>query len=302
MREPVLRVQNLCKRYGDVVAVENLSFTVEEGTLFALLGVNGAGKSTTINILCSILPKEGGSVVVDGVDLDAAPAAVKEKTGIVFQGSVLDDRLTVRDNLLCRAALYGFAQAECKRRVAAVSETLELGEILARPYGKLSGGQRRRVDIARALLNRPRILFLDEPTTGLDPATRQKVWGAIDALRGAGMTIFLTTHYMEETAGADQVVILNRGKIVAEGTPDALKNRYAFDTLRLICPQTAQTEAVLAAAGQVFSYRNGYNLRIANGGAALDFLNAHRAQFPDFEIRKGSMDDVFLNATGEELV
>ena len=179
----ILEVRHLVKRFGDVTAVDDLSFRVREGELFAFLGVNGAGKSTTIHILCGQLARDGGSVRVCGADPDEAPEQLRRSLGVVFQSSVLDQALSVLENLRSRAALYGIRGAAFSRRLAELTDLLELGELLRRPVGRLSGGQRRRIDIARALLHRPRLLILDEPTTGLDPQTRSLLWQVVAGLR-----------------------------------------------------------------------------------------------------------------------
>ena len=216
----LIEISHLVKNFGDVKAVRDLSFRVKEGELFAFLGINGAGKSTTINIMCGQLAKDSGSVRIDGIDLDQSPDKIKRSLGVVFQNSVLDKDLSVKDNLQSRAALYGISGAAFKNRLDELAELLEFKDLLRRTVGKLSGGQRRRIDIARAILHDPKILILDEPTTGLDPQTRATIWRVVSDLRGKrGMTVFLTTHYMEEAADADYVVILDSGKIAAEGTP-----------------------------------------------------------------------------------
>lgn len=220
----IIEVKNLVKNYKDVHAVNDISFTVEEGSFFAFLGINGAGKSTTINILCTVLEKTAGNVKIGGYDLDKEKNKIKELIGIVFQGSVLDKQLTVKENLESRASYYGLNKKEIAKRIESLTQTFDLSEILKRKYGTLSGGQRRRVDIARALINRPKLLFLDEPTTGLDPKTRLQVWEIIHNLRKeTGLTVFLTTHYMEETVDCDNVVIIDSGKIVANDSPHNLK-------------------------------------------------------------------------------
>ena len=223
----VIEIQHLSKSFGDIHAVQDLSFRVKEGELFAFLGINGAGKSTTISILCGQLPKDSGTVTIDGADLDRNIDTVKQNLGVVFQNSVLDKALSVRDNLKSRAALYGITGAAFEARLQELAVLLDFSDLLKRTVGKLSGGQRRRIDIARALLHSPKILILDEPTTGLDPQTRKLLWDAVTQLRTEKrMTVFLTTHYMEEAADADYVIILDSGKIAAEGTPIQLKNAY----------------------------------------------------------------------------
>ena len=298
----IIEVKNLVKDYKDVHAVRDISFTVEEGSFFAFLGINGAGKSTTINILCTVLEKTSGQVKIGGHDLDSDALAIKDMIGIVFQGSVLDKPLTVKDNLVSRAAYYGMSKAEVKERIAELTEAFELGEILNRKYEKLSGGQKRRVDIARALLNRPKILFLDEPTTGLDPMTRTMVWNVIHQLReDTGLTVFLTTHYMEETALCDKVVIIDTGKIAATGTPHELKQRYAGNRLLWYTPQNEQNDRLLSANGLSFEYHlDCYRVPMENSEQAAELLKRN-SEIADFEFIKGNMDDVFLTVTGKRL-
>ena len=232
--ENIIEIEHLRKSFGSIKAVDDLSFSVKKGELFAFLGVNGAGKSTTISIICGQLKKDGGSVTVCGENTDNAAERILSKIGVVFQGSVLDKALTVKENLKSRAALYGINGDSFKKRLFELSETLDFTDLLNRSVGKLSGGQRRRIDVARALLHKPEILILDEPTTGLDPQTRVTLWRAIENLRKTeNMTVFLTTHYMEEAADADYVVILDSGKISACGTPIELKNKYTGDFITL---------------------------------------------------------------------
>ena len=241
----IIEIDNLKKSFKNIQAVDGLSFVVKEGELFAFLGINGAGKSTTINIISGILQKDAGSVKICGYDMDTDSDKIKGKIGIVFQNSVLDKRLTVLDNLKSRAGLYGIAGNTFKTRLEEMCELLDLKDILKRTVCKLSGGQKRRVDIARALFHNPELLILDEPTTGLDPKTRMTVWRVIDSLRKSrGLTVFLTTHYMEESAESDYVVILDGGKKVADGTPHELKNKYANDTIRFY-DRTEEAEKIL---------------------------------------------------------
>lgn len=299
----ILEIEHLSKSYGDVRAVNDISFHIDEGEFFSFLGVNGAGKSTTINIITTVLPKDSGKVVVFGADIDRDPMKVREKIGIVFQNSVLDGRLSVYDNLSSRAALYGFYGEDKKKRIAKIAETLELREFLKRPYSKLSGGQRRRADIARALINTPELLILDEPTTGLDPQTRKTVWAAVDRIRReTGMSVLLTTHYMEESAAADRIIIIDEGRLVAEGSPVELKDRYSSDTVRLFVPRSDAVDNMLLASGCGYSYDNNfYKISVDGSREALEFLNAHPEFTADFEVVKGDMDDVFLNVTGKKL-
>ncbi len=230
----IIEISNLYKSYGNIKAVQGLSFSVEEGELFAFLGVNGAGKSTTIHIICGQAARDNGTIMIDGYDIDREPNRIKRALGVVFQDSLLDKELTVYDNLESRAALYGIFGKDLKQRIQELAELLDFKALLKRTVGKLSGGQRRRIDIARALLHNPKVLILDEPTTGLDPQTRRIIWNLISDLRKKQkLTVFLTTHYMEEASEADHVVILDNGKISAEGTLHALKNRYTGDFITL---------------------------------------------------------------------
>ena len=295
----LIEINGLNKRFGNVVAVRDLSFCVKEGELFAFLGINGAGKSTTINILCGQLAKDSGEVIINGNDLDRDASAVKRELGVVFQGSVLDAPLSVYDNLKSRAALYGIVGEAFEARFAELSHLLNFAELKHRTVGKLSGGQRRRIDIARALLHRPKILILDEPTTGLDPQTRKNLWDVIAQLRRTEqMTVFLTTHYMEEAAEADFVVILDAGQIAAEGTPLALKNAYTGDFITLY---GVKEDDVRALGFPFEALRDAYRLSVPDTASAAALIVAHPALFRDFEITKGKMDDVFLAVTGKNL-
>lgn len=295
----IIRIDHLCKSFGDVKAVDDLSFRVGEGGLFAFLGVNGAGKSTTINIICGQLSKDSGTVSIDGADIDTELDRVKRTLGVVFQGSVLDKELSVSDNLESRAALYGIHGAAFRRRLAELAGLLEFGDLLSRPIGKLSGGQRRRIDIARALLHEPKILILDEPTTGLDPQTRTTLWRVIGTLRRErGMTVFLTTHYMEEAADADYVVILDRGRIAAHGTPLELKNTYTGDFITVYGIGEDEVKQLGAPYEQL---RDAWRVTVPDTAAATEMIIKHPGLFRDFEITKGKMDDVFLAVTGKKL-
>lgn len=295
----VIEIENLSKSFGDVKAVKSLSFSVGEGELFAFLGVNGAGKSTTISIICGKLEKDGGRVAVCGHDTDLGYDEIKGELGVVFQSSLLDSALTVEDNLRCRAALYGIVGEAFKRRLSELCGLLDLSDILKRPVGKLSGGQRRRIDVARALIHKPRVLILDEPTTGLDPQTRKKLWNVIhDLQKSEDMTVFLTTHYMEEAADADHVVIIDSGEIAAKGSPLELKNRYAGDYITLY----GVDEVGVRSLGYDYEQmRDAYRLSVPNVKAATDLIIKHPEVFVDYEIVKGKMDDVFLAVTGKKL-
>ena len=296
----IIEISSLSKRFGEVQAVNDLSFRVKEGELFAFLGINGAGKSTTINIMCGQLSKDSGTVQLSGVDLDSDPDSIKRNLGVVFQNSVLDKELSVQDNLQSRAALYGIQGKAFRERLAELAGLLEFDDLLKRTVGKLSGGQRRRIDIARALIHRPKILILDEPTTGLDPQTRSTLWQVIDDLRkNEGMTVFLTTHYMEEAADADYVVILDSGMIAAEGTPLELKNTYTGDFITVYGAEESQIKQLGAPYETI---RDAYRVSVPNTAAATELILKYPDIFRDYEITKGKMDDVFLAVTGKKLI
>lgn len=296
--EQIISIDGLCKSFGDVKAVQNLSFQVKKGELFAFLGINGAGKSTTISILCGQLAKDAGSVFVCGEDVEKGMEKICRKLGVVFQNSVLDKALTVRDNLQSRAALYGITGKEFKKRLSELASLLDFENLLNRTVGKLSGGQRRRIDIARAILHKPELLILDEPTTGLDPQTRKLLWDVVRNLRRTdGMTVLLTTHYMEEAADADYVVIIDSGKISAEGTPLELKNKYTGDFITLY----GVSEDNINNLGLPFEkIRDAVRVSVPDTRAATQLILEHPELFSDYEITKGKMDDVFLAVTGKK--
>ena len=295
----VIEIKNLSKSFGNIHAVADVSFEVERGSMFAFLGVNGAGKSTTISMMCGSLIPDSGEITVGGYDIKSDAEEIKRAIGVVFQGSVFDKPLSVLDNLKYRAALYGICGKEFEKRLAEVCKLLDLNDILKRPYGRLSGGQKRRADIARALIHDPQILILDEPTTGLDPQTRKKVWEVIAFLRESrDLTVFLTTHYMEEAADADKVVIIDGGCIVAEGSPIELKNRFTGDFITVY----GKTEKDMELLGEKYEkIGDGYRIRVENTAAATALIVSHPGFFDNYEIINGKMDDVFLAVTGKKL-
>ena len=299
MMNNIIEIDNLSKSFGEVKAVRDLSFRVKEGELFAFLGINGAGKSTTINIMCGQLSKDAGTVHIAGADLDKDLSKIKNTLGVVFQNSVLDKSLSVRDNLESRAALYGITGKDFEKRLSELAKLLNFEDILKRAVGKLSGGQRRRIDIARALVHKPRVLILDEPTTGLDPQTRKMLWDVISDLRkNENMTVFLTTHYMEEAADADYVVVLDSGKIVAEGTPLELKNAYTGDFITIYGVAEEKIKKLEAPYEPI---RDAYRVSVPNTAKATELIIKYPEIFSDYEITKGKMDDVFLAVTGKKL-
>lgn len=280
-----IKVENLTKKYGDFTAVDHVSFTVEKGTLLGFLGVNGAGKTTVINMLATLLTPDEGSAEICGNKIGKEDMKIRQKIGIVYQQNCLDELMSVRENLMCRGILHGATKAEAKKQCEKLSRILKLEEIMQKKYKMLSGGQKRRCEIAAALMHTPEILFLDEPTTGLDPATRMDVWNTIEELQKTEkMTVFLTTHYMEEAAKADNIIILDHGQIITSGTPFELKERYAKDKVFLY-------------------YKDGQTrvIPVASTMEAMPILKEKEKELAGFEVIQGNMDDVFLNATGQEL-
>ena len=295
--ENSIEINNLSKSFKDVKAVNDLSFKVKKGEFFAFLGVNGAGKSTTISIMCGQLAKDSGSVTVNGKNIEDGMNEIRKEIGVVFQSSLLDTPLTVRDNLEMRAALYDITGSGFEQRLNELAELLDFKDLLNRTYGKLSGGQKRKIDVARALFHHPSILILDEPTTGLDPQTRKIIWKVISDLRkNEGITVFLTTHYMEEVADADYVVILDSGKIVAQGTPLELKNRYTGDFITIYNTSEEEIKRLGKPYRQI---RDAYRIAVKDTCEAKALIVRFPEIFEDFEITKGKMDDVFLAATGK---
>ena len=298
--EKIIEVQGLKKSFGKLEAVRGIDFYVEPGKLFAFLGPNGAGKSTTIDMLCTLSRPDSGRVRLCGHELGREDGKIRESIGVVFQDSVLDPLLTVRENLTTRAGFYGLRDGERKAAVRTAAEAADVLEFLDRPYGKLSGGQRRRADIARALVNTPKVLFLDEPTTGLDPRTKEGVWRTVSGLqRRTGMTVFLTTHYMEEAAAADYIVLLTRGEVAARGTPYDLQEQYSSDRLCVKPKNGGSFAALLRARDTAFSEKAGlYTVNLRHTAEALPLLREAEDMIESFEVVHGSMEDVFLNLTG----
>lgn len=301
--EDIIQVNHLKKCFKEIKAVDDISFRVKRGQLYGFLGVNGAGKSTTINMLCTLLSRDEGEVTICGLTLGRNDREIRSKIGVVFQDNTLDERLTIRENLLTRAALYDHDSKSIKDNLKYVCEVLGIGDLLGRQFRKLSGGQKRKCEIARALMNRPELLFLDEPTTGLDPQTRQIVWESIERLRtDEKMTVFLTTHYMEEAAKAQYISIMEAGKLVADGTPSELKERYAQDMLRLVVEDGDRVTSYLEESGQIFEKRSNHiRVSIPDSMYGLRILNDIRDYLKSFEVIQGTMDDVFLNVTGKTL-
>ncbi len=279
-----IEINELTKKYGDYTAVDHISFQVARGSLLGFLGINGAGKTTVINMLATLLKPDEGKAVICGYELGRDDMEIRKKIGIVYQQNCLDELLSVQENLLCRGVLHGISGKEAKKQCDKLTEVLKLGEILKKKYKTLSGGQKRRCEIAAALMHAPEILFLDEPTTGLDPATRIDVWNIVERLqKEAEMTVFLTTHYMEEAAKADDIIIIDHGKMITAGTPFELKEKYAKDKLKLYYKEEHVSIPIVSTLD------------------ALPILKEHKDEIEGFEVILGNMDDVFVNAVGREL-
>ncbi|WP_426461614.1 ABC transporter ATP-binding protein [Mycoplasma hafezii] len=301
--EYVIEIDNLVKTFKETKALNGLSFKVKKGELFGFLGLNGAGKSTTLNIILGLLSKDSGSILINGIDAEKNITAIRSQIGIVFQDSIMDPTLSVYDNLLIRATMYDnyFKQQnlKVKKVVDDIIDEFQLNEIKKRPYGKLSGGQRRRVDIARALVHRPSILFLDEPTTGLDPSSRKLVWEILFKIqKERNLTILLTTHYMEEANNCQYAIIIEHGQKITEGTPSELKNEYSTTTLKIYSKRNEELENYFQAINTDFEYqRNCYLIHFKKYNEAKEFVFKHQEILHDWELLKGTMDEVFLTVT-----
>jgi multidrug/hemolysin transport system ATP-binding protein len=297
-----IEVTNLVKTYGDIKAVRNINFSVEKNSFFAFLGPNGAGKSTTINIIATLLEKNSGSVKVLDYELGKNDSAIRCKIGVVFQSSMLDDLLTVKENLEVRGSFYDLDKKDIDIRINEINEYLEISSFINQRYGTLSGGQRRKADIVRALLNWPEILILDEPTTGLDPKSRKDIWKLISKLRyEKEITIFLTTHYMEEAIDANKVVIIDEGIIVAEGSSEELRLKYSNDRVKII-PKNGFEDILKNDKVDYYIVNDTINVIIESCFKGIDFVEKYKEHIKEFEILRGNMDDVFLNITGKKLV
>lgn len=301
--EDIIQVAHLKKYFKEIKAVDDISFRVKRGELYGFLGVNGAGKSTTINILCTLLKSMEGEVTVCGFRLGKQDREIRKKIGVVFQENTLDYNLTIKENLLTRASLYNNDNKAIHKNLQHVCEILDIEDLLGRQYRKLSGGQKRKCEIAKALMNNPEILFMDEPTTGLDPQTRQNVWSSIERLRKEeNMTVFLTTHYMEEAAKAQYISIMEAGKLVADGTPSELKEKYAHDLLKLVPKEEEIMVKLLKETGLSFEIKSNHiHVTIPDTLYGLDILIRIRDNLKSFEVIQGTMDDVFINITGKSL-
>ena len=301
--EKIIQVKNLKKSYGDIDAVKGIDFYVEKGKLFAFVGPNGAGKSTTIDMICTLLKPDEGEVIINGNHLGKHDSRIRSDIGVVFQDGLLDSLLSVKENLTIRGNFYKLSKKEMKNAVKAAADATGIWDFIDRPYGKLSGGQKRRADIARALINSPKILFLDEPTTGLDPQTRKNIWDTIEEMqRRSGMTVFLTTHYMEEAAKADYLIVIDNGEISAKGTPSQLRERYSNDALRITPLDIELLCQYLNKADIPYEVESGIVvIKLKSTLDSLSILPMIKDKISGFEVIRGTMDDTFIGITGKEI-
>jgi len=303
MKEDIIEVKDFTKRYGNFTAVDDISFSVEKGSVFSFLGPNGAGKSTTINTLCTILEKTEGKLCINGHDVSEEKDLVRKDIGIVFQESTLDLKLTVEENLRFHCDFYGVSPDETDGRIDFVLDLVDLQDRKKDMAGSLSGGMRRRAEIARGLVHYPEVLFLDEPTSGLDPQTRASVWEYIQRLQQQkNITIFLTTHYMDEAEISSGIAIIDHGRIAASGTPDELKDRFAAPTLRINAEEPCAISGMLEKQGTQFrKEKNDFLIPVKDMKSTIAFLSGAKDSIRDFEVRKCSLNDVFLAVTGKEI-
>lgn len=297
----IIEVERLSKSFGKVKAVNDISFYVEEGALFSFLGTNGAGKSTTISILLTLLKQDQGIVLVNGYTVGKHDKAIRQEIGVVFQESLLDPLLTVKENLAIRGSFYKMTRQERNDSISRVMDIVDIQTISNRPYGKLSGGQKRRVDIARALIHKPNILILDEPTTGLDPESRKNIWVTILQLqKETGMTVFLTTHYIEEAANSDYVVVMKEGSIVAKGTPEKLQDDYSTDLLTISTERADELRSLLTLSGLDFNEEKSlFHIHLNHTTEAIPILVKFTTLISTFEVKKSNLDDVFIAINGK---
>ncbi|HFK1090826.1 TPA: ABC transporter ATP-binding protein [Listeria monocytogenes] len=300
----MIKLTNVVKKFGKIEAVKGINLEVEKGSLFAFLGENGAGKSTTLSMICTESEPTSGEIYIDDEKLTFKNRKLfRQKLGVVFQENVLDALLTVRENLYNRASLYGKTKAEITERLALVSSIMGIEDILNRRFEKLSGGQKRRAEIARAIMHDPEILLLDEPTTGLDPKTRVSVWKIIDYLREElGMTVFLTTHYLEEAKDADQLAVIHKGKIIAQGTPTNIRSRFSVDKIFFYDAKVAELQKIMKKANLPFKVSKA-TMRvdvITQDVEILAILNQAAGLYGSFEVIKGNLDDAFISMIKEE--
>lgn len=300
---PIIEVSNFTKKYGDFIAVNDISFSVEEGTIFAFLGPNGAGKSTTINTLCTIFEKTSGQLLINGYDVTIQKSEVRSAIGVVFQDSTLDAKMTIEENLKMHCVFYNIPKREVEERIQFVLNLVDLLNERKKPVSALSGGMKRRVEIARGLIHYPKVLFLDEPTTGLDPQTRAHIWEYILKLqKERNITIFLTTHYMEEAEICNKIAIIDNGVIVAHDTPYSLKKAFTKDTAYITTRRLPELEELLVRFDLNHERKDGYyKVEAEKLDSLLQVLSIHKDDITNIEIKKGTFNDVFLAITGKKI-
>jgi ABC-2 type transport system ATP-binding protein len=298
-----IEVNNFTKKFGDFTAVDDISFSVEEGTIFAFLGPNGAGKTTTINTLCTIQEKTSGELKINGYNVSTQKDKVRNDIGIVFQDSTLDGKLTIEENLRLHCDFYNVPKEEVKERINFVIALVDLEGWRKSPVNSLSGGMKRRAEIARGLVHFPKVLFLDEPTTGLDPQTRANVWDYIHRLqKQKNITIFLTTHYMDEAEICHQVAVIDHGRIVAHDSPYNLKKKYTATTMKIAASNPGELTRYLESRSLRYKEENGqYIIQATKVADVLDITSVFKNSIEDIEINKGTLNDVFIAITGKEI-
>jgi len=303
-----IEISGLTKRFDGFTAVDSIDLQIEEGELFALLGPNGAGKTTTISMLATLLKPTEGKAVVNGYDVVRDADRVRHSIGIVFQDPSLDDQLTAKENLDIHGRLYHMPREKRERKVEEVLEMVDLTDRADSLVKTFSGGMRRRLEIARGLMHSPEVLFLDEPTLGLDPQTRRHIWDYIKKLNNEGVTVLLTTHYMEEAdALADRVVIIDRGRIVAEGTPSALKDSIGGDVIKISCSRNEELKKAIEECGCEIAdepalTENGIVIHARRAEELIprifDISNKNGIEVKSITYKEPSLEDVFLHYTG----
>lgn len=305
MNEHIIEVENLVKKYGDLVAVNDISFNVTPGEIFGFLGPNGAGKTTTINILCTLSRPTSGRASIAGLDVVRQQGQVRQQIGLVFQDPSLDERLSALQNLRFHALVYSVPASVRESRMEQLLKMMELWDKRHNRVQTYSGGMKRRLELARGLLHHPRVLFLDEPTLGLDPQTRNRMWEYILELRGQeGTTIFLTTHYMDEAEKADRIAVIDYGKLIAMDTPAKLKRMVGRDIISLKTDDNDKAVAEIKLRYQIEARLDGDGLcfEVANGEQFLPvFLREFSTHILGVSMRRPSLDDVFLKLTGREI-
>ncbi len=303
MTMPIIVVEDFVKKYGSFTAVDRVSFTVETGSIFAFLGPNGAGKSTTISTLCTITDKTSGTLLIDGKDIATEKNAVRNAIGVVFQDSTLDRKMTVEENLNMHCVFYHVPKSIVNERIDFVLNIVNLSEWKKAMVSSLSGGMKRRVEIARSLLHIPKVLFLDEPTTGLDPQTRANIWEYILKLqKERNITIFLTTHYMEEAEICDNVAVIDHGKIIAFDKPSELKKQYSKDIAEIISSNEHGLEKLLEKYQMGYKkWAKVYAVEVNKLASFLEMVGEHKESIMSLEVKKGTLNDVFLKITGRDI-